>query len=227
MRTLRVGLLAVVASVSLASSVRAAAIYEYVFDRPSYTVSPGGVAELSVFLQETVTGADVSRLATDGLIGAGVRVQFDVAPAPAMPAQVLSAADIAANSAAFDGTSLLIKELASGSSAGLSEAVDLTSPAVTGTLIAPGTYRIPLGTFRFTAGSVPGQTTNLLATRFSPGSTETVTGSGLGLDSLTASGSATLTVVPIPEPGSMAVLGTGVIGLAAWGRGRRSPARVP
>ena len=57
-----------------------------------------------MFLQETVTGGDPSRLATEGLIGAGVRVSLDVPPIPTDPAKVLGLADILPSTAAFGDT---------------------------------------------------------------------------------------------------------------------------
>ena len=157
----------------LAGEAWAGSVYQYVFDKQFYAINPGGTVDVKVSLQETVSGT-TSVLANDGLIGAGVRVTFF---SPAVAA-VLSQADILPNTPSFDGGS--IKGLGS-NYAEITEVVGLTSPAVTASPVAPNTYQIFLGTFRFT-GLSDGSTT--LRAADIPSTSDTITGGGVVLDSL-------------------------------------------
>jgi hypothetical protein len=72
-----------------------------------------------------------------------------------------------------------------------------------------------LGTFRFTAGNVPGETTPIRATEFDPGLSIFVTGDTKPLDaSPIPDARATITVVP--EPGTLALLAVAVLAGFAW-----------
>ena len=51
----------------------AGSTYQLAFDQFTYQVDPDGKVVVSVDLQEQVTGGSTSVLATDGLIGAGMR----------------------------------------------------------------------------------------------------------------------------------------------------------
>ena len=67
-----------------------------------------------------------------------------------------------------------------------------------------GLFRILIGTFRFTAGLIAGQTTSFEAGDI-PGSSDLITGGGAALDSLvTTSGRASIevrsAVAAVPEP---------------------------
>ena len=70
------------------SLARAGSTYQLVFDQSTYQVDPGGQVSVSVYLQEQVSGGTSSVLATDGLISAGLRVSFDLAPLPSDPAKI-------------------------------------------------------------------------------------------------------------------------------------------
>lgn len=221
-------LMALASSIALAAfaparPARADHVYEYRFDRPVYLVNPGETFEVRVSLRETVTGNDASLLATEGLIGAGVRVKFDNPPAPGAPAVVASLGDILPNTAQFDDPFGLDTDLAPGSSAGFTESVQITSPQVYGTAVSPGEFAIDLGVFRFTAGSVPGETTFLSAIDRSA-SDETISGvSGIVLDASIRVGSSTIEVRSVPEPSAFAAcsFGLGIVGLLKLFRSAR------
>ena len=56
-----------------ASVAEAGSVYQFAFDQLTYEVDPGTQVLVNVFLQEQVSAGTSSVLATDGLIGAGVR----------------------------------------------------------------------------------------------------------------------------------------------------------
>lgn len=211
-----------------AGAAQASLEYHYTFDQSNYAANPSVTVDVQVFLEEVVTGGDTSRLATDGLIGAGVRVRFDVPTVPSDPARVLNTADILPNIAQFDDSFGPIKVLAPGSYAEFTETVDLMSPPVLATMVAPGTFRIVLGSFRFTTASSIGQVTNIQALDI-PGTSDTITGAGFVLDPLIGTASATISVRPgvsaVPEPSSWLLLSTGILGLLGRVRfcGPKSP----
>jgi hypothetical protein len=217
MRRLVAGMGVGLAWLVLADVARAGFVYSYVFDQANYTANPGGTVDVRVLLQEVVTGGDRSRLANDGLVGAGVRVRFDLAPLPSRPAGIANSADILPNLAAFDDPFGPAKDLALGSYAEFIEAVDVTSPAVRATSIAPDTFRVLLGSFRLTAGTLPGDVTAIRAMDV-PTTSDTITGAGFELDPLIRAGDATIRVTAVPEPGSIVLFGMGLASLLAYSR---------
>lgn len=200
--------LASLINLSLASGpiARGDYTYQYVFSQPSFTVAPTGTVLVSVSLQERVTGGSASRLATDGLFSAGVRLMFGSSSPTA--AQVVAPTDITFNSA-FNST-FQTRTVNAGVSAELTESVDFASPVVLGSALGGGVYQVFLGSFRFTAGSVAGQTTSITAADI-PSTTDTLTGAGFILDALIQPASATIAttsnVVTVPEPASLILLG--------------------
>jgi hypothetical protein len=211
--------------------LRAGPSYQFVFDQSNYTVSPNGTVTVGVGLQETFnpqTDTPVLAPGTDGLVGAGVQVQT-VSPFPTMPAQVKSLAAISGNSAFSAAFVPQLPVPGTTNSPGL---VELAFPPVFGTVTFSSptleTDVVPLGTFTFTAGSVVGEVTNLLAlnTTLDPSmpSSNNVTLSGIVLDPLIAAGTATITVVAspvIPEPSGLALVLVAIAGAA--GRRLRRP----
>jgi hypothetical protein len=189
--------------------------YQYVFDKPNYTASPGATVDVLVYLQET--GASV--LKDDGLIGSGVTVRFDDSPRPGHPAKVLSTTDVA-NVSAFE----LLWSKDAQPSAGYADLSLGTFGAVYGTETPAGSgaYLLPLGRFTFTAGAAPGEVTYIRATDFSPSTDDTVYYRGgnpsdpVALDSLIHDGTAT--ILTVPEPSVLMLLGsTGLAYLLFYG----------
>lgn len=222
----RILLAAVVAPCLLAPSMaEAGSVYQFAFDQSTYQADPGGQVQVNVYLQERVSDGTASVLATEGLIGAGVRVAFDLSPLPSDPARIGKLGDISLNDGpgAFSG-GFQSTGLAAGSYAQLTETVDLFSPAVTATDLGGGLYQILLGTFRFTTGSIAGQTTLIEALDI-PGSSDVITGSGSTLDPLIAPGRAGIWVEvgtsAVPEPSSLLGLTIGMICAGGYAVARR------
>jgi hypothetical protein len=216
MVTRQLGVAAAVLGTLLCPAVAQADLM-YRFDQANYVVAPGETVEVRVYLTET---PGTAFLTTEGLFSAGVRVSFGEPPVPSSPAQVVSLGDILPNPA-FDE---VVRSLG-GDWAGLAQAA-LMNPTV---FPNPGTTEILLGIFRFTAGLIPGEVTNLLATDLHPPLlTETVTGLGTALDKLIGEGRATITVdesvAMIPEPSGLVLLATATLCLAGYRRRFRGPA---
>jgi hypothetical protein len=206
------------AGLLLGGMTRADPIYSFAFDQANYSVAPGGTVDVQVFLQEVLMPRDTSLLATAGLIGAGVLVDFSD-PTPTQPAQVLSLADVfpndLANGGPFDGPSAVL--FTPGVGAGFTESVDLATPPVTATGGGP-VFAIFLGTLRFTAGAAPGEVTQVQATRTAPASSDNVGGDlpPTVLDDDILPGTATITVrgaAVVPEPAGLALAAVGLLGL--------------
>lgn len=125
---------------------------------------------------------------------------------------------------AFDDPAGVFTELLPDSYAQFTETVDILSPTVPGTSIAPDTYRVFLGSFRFTAGSSLGATTmraeDILATN------DIITGAGPELDPFIQSAEATVRVSAVTEPSGLVLIGTGAFGLISFARQRRRSAAL-
>ena len=203
----RVALAAFVLISAASPAAWAVPTYEYVFDQTNYSVAPGGTVVVNVSLRETLGVGDTSLLNTEGLLGAGLLVRFDVPAIPSDRAEVLASADFDPQ-VGFDGP--ILKNLVPASSAGFTAAINITSPAVPATG-GPTTFETLLGSFTFTAGLVPGEVTNLLATDWDTGTDDTITNLTLTiLDGQIDDGAATITVqgslpVAVPEPASIAL----------------------
>jgi hypothetical protein len=185
----------------VASSFTETSRLQFAFDRPDYSVVPGGTVAVTVFLRETfnpVFGSSLLAPGTDGLISGGFMIRARSAT-PTRPARVRSTSAIAGNPA-FDFA--IIPQLpvpAFDDSAGV---VALSSTPVFGEFgsrtTSWETVLLPLGSFTFTAGFVPGEVTYLTALNteinMRMASDTFVTASGRVLDGLLEPGSATITV---------------------------------
>jgi hypothetical protein len=212
------------------ASVEAASVYEFAFGQSVYQADPGAEVLVDVYLRESVSDGTASVLATDGLIGAGLRLSFGLSPLPSNPATLSSESDVMPNDGAggFDGAFQSI-DLVSGSHVDLTETTDLLSPAVLAEDLGGGVFQILLGTFRFVAGSIGGQTTLLRAEDIAAPFSDTITGGGEELDVLIASGTASIrvsSVSAVPEPSSWVGLMLGLSGLGVLRAGVSSRRRM-
>jgi PEP-CTERM motif len=197
--------------------------YQYVFDQSNYNAAPGGTVAVTVSIREMLNPqTDASLLApgTDGLVGAGLLVQV-AAPLATRPAQVTSVAGIQGNPAF---SVIQVPQLPAPGVANSAGLLELAGGAVFGTITSETatseTVLLPLATFTFTAGDVPGEVNNLVAMDttidgMTP-SANNVTAAGIVLDPLLLSGTATITVTTaaVPEPSSVALALVGLAGLA-------------
>ncbi|MCA9064757.1 MAG: hypothetical protein KDA96_16915 [Planctomycetaceae bacterium] len=194
-------LLILSACLFLSSSTVAQADLIYEFGQSEYHVAPNSTIDVDLFLTQTGI-TDV--LTTEGLDSIGGRVYFNDPPVPTDPAVVLATIDII-TSTAFDDDLFENKDLVAGVSAGVEDSIDFNA----GTGAVKGS-RILVGTFRFTAGSVLGEVTNLRGTDFdlTPGRDSIVSFDTLtGLDSLLGPDArATITVSAVPEPSGFPLL---------------------
>jgi hypothetical protein len=213
--------LLVLAAALAGSSARADFLYSFAFEQSNYTVAPGGTVDVKVFLEETISGSSVSRLGTTGMLSAGVKLLFNDNP-PTQPAALGSVTDIVFNPA-FNSTLLDLRSLSPGAFGQLTEAVALGSPLVKGKG-GPTTFEVLIGTFHFTAGSVPDEVTHLRATV--PSIAANVAG-GTVLDKLIHDSTATISVSSVPEPASVTLLALGVLTAACYARRRRQPDQRP
>ncbi|MFK8115239.1 MAG: PEP-CTERM sorting domain-containing protein [Rubripirellula sp.] len=177
----------------------ASAALVYSFSEANYEVTAGSTVDVTVFLQQQDATGDPIDLTIDGLVSAGVRVTFDTTP-PSDRAEVLLEADITPNPL-FDDTSFGPEfDLVAGESAGFVDSVDDVFAPITGN-------NILLGTFRFTAGSVIGEVTNVRAVDFGIDD-DTFAGDFdfTILDGAIGQGISTITVTAVPEPSSLGLL---------------------
>jgi hypothetical protein len=182
--------------------------FQFFFDRSNYAVAPSGTATVAVFIRETFNPRNDESLLvskTDGLISAGVVVQVS-APLPSHPAFVRAPTAILGNTAFDLAVVVKVPTPRQPESAGL---IALSTKPVFGNVVSRSptceSVLLPLGTFTFTAGEVPGEVTFLNAVvpeDFSDrASANNVTQSGVNLDPWLRPGCAMIVVsTKVREP---------------------------
>ena len=196
--------------------------YQWVFDRDTYLVDPGGTIDVSIYLQETVGTGDVSLLDPAGNVGMfslGLGVYFGDDPQPADPAKVLDPANIMPNPAFDDRGSVQTRVF--DTYATLVEPT--TDIPVFGDLYGTNTYRLLAGTFTFTAGSIEGEITPLRASDNSEKLDDSYP-FPLDLDAIDAligEGFAKIQTTSVPEPSSIVLLGIAALCVGGWHWRRR------
>ena len=190
------------------------------FDQANYTVGAGQVFDAQVFLVE---GPGTNVLQTDGLFGAGMDLNFNLAPSVSDPAQVTSVAP----PVGLDSTANVITSITPsvGSNAGVAT---LIWDNGIGPILFPsaGSDEILVGTFQFTAGLTPGQVTNLSLDIPTGLGGQFVTGAGDVLDASISTGTATITVASaVPEPSSLVLLAGGLICVCGYARRARQQSK--
>ena len=106
-----------------------------------------------------------------------------------------------------------------GSNVELTETTELFEPAVLATDMGGGSFRILIGTFRFTAGLIGGETTTIRAADIPDFSDDWITGADGQLDDVISAGRATITVntSAVPEPSSAIAMVIGLLGAGGFG----------
>ncbi len=194
------------------------------FDKTNYDVTVGGTVNVNVYLTET--GTDI--LATEGLIGAGLLLNFNAPPSATDPAQVVAIEpNPGVNPAAPDFDFLSTSIVPAGP--GLAGVAELDWGLSINTFFPPmGGSSILIGTFTFAAGSVDGDVTNL-STGLS--GLKFVAGDGTDIDDTYGIGSTTATITTttttsVPEPASLALLVLGLTPVLAWSRSHSARKRL-
>jgi len=213
MKLLKSGLAFLILAGTVALPVRGSVIQYGTEDLvTSYAPAPGEVLEIAVYVYETFTPGSETAVLDDegGLLSVGLTISR-TSVGPTDPAGVLASDEIAHN-ADFNDAYLLDKsvQLSGGvfDSVTLEGARDIAEPTgIAAEVSSAGVRRLLLGTFTFTAGSVPNETT---AFRIHDNAAAPMNGTvtwdlpGLALDDQLQPFDFTITT--IPEPASLALL---------------------
>jgi len=177
------------------------------FDQSNYLVDANQGFDVSVYLTESGTNI----LATDGLSSAGIVVSFNVPAMVSDPAQVVQITQNPGVSETDDFVSTTITP-ATSSQAGTAQL--MFSIFLSDVLFPPsGSSSILIGTFRFAAGAVPGETTNL-SVAIAGGGAQFFSGTNQDLDDLITTTTASVTVRGggvVPEPHAILLLSSGLV----------------
>jgi hypothetical protein len=205
--------------------------YEFAFDSDNYLVAPGGTVDITVYLKETVNeGPSVLNSDGVGIFGAGARLNFD-GTSPTR-AKVLYDTNITPNPV-FTNISdpgIVIKSVTD-TTAQLIATMGLISLDVAHAddpTLGMAEYLMTIGTFKFTAGSVPGEVTSVYTSRvLNEGDEEIdamITGDIIALDSVV--GQSGFTITTIPEPSTLLLSGMAAVAIFAFRCRRRRESRV-
>jgi hypothetical protein len=196
----------VLALAVLSSTRPAAADFMLTFDQPTYSVVPGGIVDVAVFLNQTAGGTQIGP--DNLLVSAGIRLTFDLAPVPGDPAVITSDSAVASNPA-FPLDSVNVEP---------NQYADLALLTFDGVNV-DSQGRIYLGTFTFTAGSVIGEVTQIGVAEIPVGDNFSTTGGDIFHPS---AATATITAVAEPASACLAILGLpGVALIVHCGRSRK------
>ena len=206
------------ALLAVACQAQGSPTYHYVFDKSEYEVPVGGTVDVAVFLEETLGQYDTSVIGPDGpgLLGGSVKLLFNDPPQAYQPARVLDDTYVSPNPVFNDPPPSVVVDSASAGMS-LSTFLDLAYAD----RISDSVYRLPLGTFTFTAGMLAGETTPLRATDFDTSMEAFVTSDVQSLDSQIVDGAARITVVPEPSTLALLIAG-GILGVGAYVRRRHA-----
>jgi hypothetical protein len=196
----------------LSSQANGDQIYELIFDAPEYIVAAGDTVDVQILLRETVTNGDIARLASggnDGIFAIGVNLDFsNVVGGPG--SEFFGIGDVTFNPQ-FDDTPTYQADVAS-SMANLYAATTNFSTGIEVPPVSADVFEVEFATISFTAG-VEGSVTNLELGDNDNQALFSLFADGTNLNELVTYGSSSIIVQSVPEPGSMAVLALGGIGL--------------
>jgi hypothetical protein len=190
----------------------AAVTYDYTVSTSTLALAPGQTGTVNVFIRETVTGGESSRLvAENGLSQAQVTVQRGTLAGLTEPAGITG---FTRNTAGFGGSPF--------DASNLPGTVDVTQFVSLGATSGPTGAStggvVHLLALSVQAGNTVGEVTTF-DVRDNPSFDETLTFANTKLDGLLQPTSFTVTVVPVPEPGALGLIG-GAFGLALLRRRR-------
>lgn len=180
-----------------------------------YTVAPGSLLNLNIYLYETVTAPDNSQLVTEnGLTSAQFTIQR-TSSSSGLPAIISS---YTANTTEFDDSFGPVENFFDSAELDLTQFVDIgAASGVLGDDLTGGIRRVLLATLGITASSEGGQITSfsLSDNLDNPALDETVTFVGTAIDSLLNVGQIEVrttgtAAVPEPTTASLCILAMGV-----------------
>lgn len=216
--------LAVALFVLAVSARPAPAAFILGFSQPVYTAAPNQFVDVPVLLTETGTNL----LNTQGLNGGGLVLSYNVPTRVSNPAQVTL---ITPNPGTDPILDIVVTSNTAATATTNGAATFKFSQLLDPPLSAGGTSQILVGTFRFQAGSINGQVTNLSLSLATPGN-QFVTGTGVVLDSMITTGTGQINVggtgPMVPEPTSLLLCASAIpvlLGGHLLARARRKVSR--
>jgi len=222
MRLLFSSLIVVVVLAFTSATSRAG--YEYTFDASNYTVAVGSTVNVNVYL--TQTGSDTGLSATS-LASGGVQLNYNPAFVANNAISPNNTTSSGSSPTGFDSSNN-ITTIGNGSNGlpvgsslvGVSQNIPPESAVKAGSGSPNTSTSILLGTFQFTG--VSAGTSLIVSTNSFPGQDVNVLADGTVLDGMISNSSAVITVTAVPEPGTLALTGLLVTGIAGGYLRRRS-----